>query len=72
MTLPKEKTSDLRRIAKKSGWWKLKEGGCHEIWTNGKLTESIKRSPQTGHGLFKKSKKKFEEYPGPVEGKFNK
>jgi len=69
--LPKEKTSDLRRIAVKRGCWKLKEGGCHEIWTNGKLTEAIKRSPKTGHGLFNKSKKKFEGNSGPVEGKFN-
>jgi len=68
--MSKEETSKLHRIAKKSGWWKLKEGGNHEIWTNGRLTEPIKRSPKTGHGLFQKSKKKFEEFPGPVKGKF--
>lgn len=70
--MSKEKTSELKRIAKKNGWWLLRGGGCHEIWTNGLLTEPIKRSPLTGHGLFEKSKKKFEAYPGPVEGKFYK
>jgi len=62
--LPKRKTSDLKKIAKENGWWHLREGGNHEIWTNGTLTEQIKRSPQTGNGLFLKLKKKFEQFPG--------
>lgn len=70
--MSKEETAKLRKIATKNGWWKQKEGGNHEIWTNGKLTEPIKRSPKTGYSLFQKSKKKFEDFPGPVEGKFNK
>ncbi|MFH1263004.1 MAG: type II toxin-antitoxin system HicA family toxin [Pseudomonadota bacterium] len=37
------KKRDLERILRGLGWRLLRQGGSHEIWTNGTETESIPR-----------------------------
>jgi len=33
----------MEKLFKKNGWWKIREGSNHEIWTNGKEQESLGR-----------------------------
>jgi len=37
------KRRDLEQLFKRSGWWFLRNGGDHNIWTNGKREASIPR-----------------------------
>ena len=37
------KRKDLVRLLEKNGWWKLREGGGHTVYTNGRETEPIPR-----------------------------
>ncbi|MDL2324050.1 type II toxin-antitoxin system HicA family toxin [Ruminococcaceae bacterium OttesenSCG-928-A16] len=37
------KRRDLLKLFKKNGWWKLREGGSHTVYTNGKDTEPVPR-----------------------------
>lgn len=53
------KKRDLERKAKELGWWKLREGGNHEVWTNGTLTEPIPRHNEINEMLAKKILKKM-------------
>ncbi|WP_141131594.1 type II toxin-antitoxin system HicA family toxin [Anaerovirgula multivorans] len=39
------KRRDLIKKLEKNGWWKLREGGKHEIYTNGKVNETIFVTP---------------------------
>jgi hypothetical protein len=36
------KKRDLERQLKAYGWWFLREGGSHEIWTNGRTIKAKK------------------------------
>lgn len=37
------KRIDLERLLRSNGWWLLRNGGNHDIWTNGKEIEAIPR-----------------------------
>jgi mRNA interferase HicA len=37
------KQRDLVKLLKKNGWWFLRNGGNHDIYTNGKDVEPIPR-----------------------------
>jgi len=37
------KRRDLERLFKRNGWWFLRSGGDHDIWTNGKREAAIAR-----------------------------
>ena len=37
------KRRDLIKLLKKNGWWLLRHGGRHDIWTNGTSSEAIER-----------------------------
>lgn len=41
-TIPMKKR-DLETELKRPGWYFLREGGNHEVWTNGRETEPIPR-----------------------------
>lgn len=41
----------LERRFRKAGWWLLKHGGRHDIWTNGKNIEEIPRHPDIKENL---------------------
>jgi len=37
------KRNDLEKALKKAGWWFLRAGAKHDVWTNGKDTETVPR-----------------------------
>lgn len=47
------KQIDLKRLFKDKGWYYLRDGGSHEIWTNGKETEEIPRHREINERLAK-------------------
>lgn len=48
------KTRDLKKKLEALGWRLLREGGNHEIWTNGEIEEQIPRHRETNERLAKK------------------
>jgi mRNA interferase HicA len=48
------KQRDLIKELKNLGWWKLREGGNHEIWTNGTIEEQIPRHREINENLARK------------------
>lgn len=48
------KKRDLEKELIRSGWWLKRQGGNHEIWTNGEDTEPILRHREIKEGLAKK------------------
>jgi mRNA interferase HicA len=61
------KKRDLEKKLGKLGWWFDREGGCHEIWTNGKIREPIPRHAEINELLAKKIIKKAENNPPEKE-----
>ncbi len=55
---PYMKKRDLEQQLKVYGWWFLREGGRHEIWTNGNMTEPVPRHKEIAELLAKKILKK--------------
>lgn len=47
------KTRDLVKLFKKNGWWFVRHGSNHDIYTNGKMTEEIVRHKETNERLAK-------------------
>ncbi|GCF92484.1 hypothetical protein NRIC_03750 [Enterococcus florum] len=47
------KTRDLVKLFKKNGWWFVRHGSNHDIYTNGKQTEEIVRHKETNERLAK-------------------
>lgn len=47
------KTRDLVKLFEKSGWWFVRHGGNHDIYTNGKEFEQIVRHRETKESLAK-------------------
>jgi mRNA interferase HicA len=48
------KQRDLLKKMKELGWWKLREGSNHEIWTNGYIEEQVPRHREINENLAKK------------------
>ena len=48
------KRKDLITLFQKNGWWLLREGGNHTIYTNGKVSEPISRQTEIDERLAKK------------------
>jgi hypothetical protein len=59
------KKRDLELLLKSHGWWLLREGGHHEIWTNGEETEPVPRrreiSGSCSHRKYQKKPKHFRD-----------
>lgn len=53
------KKRDLEKLFKKAGWKFLRNGGDHDIWTNGKDVESIPRHREVNERLAKALIKKW-------------
>ena len=47
------KQKALIRLLEKNGWWKLREGGNHIVYTNGKESEVIPRHRELNELLAK-------------------
>jgi mRNA interferase HicA len=37
------KKADLERELRALGWWLHRQGGSHEIWTNGEIVKAMRR-----------------------------
>ncbi len=48
------KKVDLGKELNRLGWWFKREGGNHEIWTNGEDTEAVPRHREINENLAKK------------------
>lgn len=57
------KHRDLTAKLKSCGWYLLRQGGRHEIWTNGDVEEPIPRHREINEMLAKKILKKAEANP---------
>ncbi|MBF0360546.1 MAG: type II toxin-antitoxin system HicA family toxin [Oligoflexia bacterium] len=53
------KKKDLEQKLKKLGWYLLRQGGNHEIWTNGEDTEPLPRHKEINEMLAKHILKKI-------------
>lgn len=49
----------LEKRFKKKGWWLLRHGGNHDIWTNGVIEVSIPRHADVKENLAKALIKKY-------------
>lgn len=47
------KRRDLVRLLEKNGWWLDRNGGGHDIYTDGKTKESIPRHTEVKENLAK-------------------
>lgn len=47
------KRRDLVKLLEKNGWWLDRNGGGHDIYTNGKASESIPRHTEVKELLAK-------------------
>ncbi len=52
------KHRDLIRLFEQNGWYFLRDGGRHDVYTNGKETEPIPRHKEINEILAKKLIKK--------------
>lgn len=48
------KKRDLEKELESLGWWLKRQGGNHEIWTNGENTEPVPRHREINESLAKK------------------
>lgn len=48
------KRKDLIKLFEKNGWWLLREGGNHTVYTNGKTNEPISRQTEINDILASK------------------
>jgi mRNA interferase HicA len=48
------KKRDLEKMLVRLGWWLKRQGGNHEIWTNGEETEPVPRHAEINELLAKK------------------
>jgi predicted RNA binding protein YcfA (HicA-like mRNA interferase family) len=49
----KTKRTDLIRILEKNGWYKVREGGNHTVYTNGEKIEAVPRHKEIAEILAK-------------------
>lgn len=61
------KKVDLEKKLRKLGRFLKRNGGNHDIWTNGTLIEPVPRHPEIVEVLAKKILRKAEQSPGEKE-----
>lgn len=47
------KRRDLIKLLESNGWWLLRNGANHDIYTNGQISEAIPRHPEIKENLAK-------------------
>ena len=57
------KKRDLEKVLRALGWHFLRDGGNHEIWTNGAETEPIPRHNEINEMTAKGILKRVRRYP---------
>jgi mRNA interferase HicA len=61
------KKRDLERRLKAVGWYLLRNGGSHDIWTNGTMQQPVPRHNEIPERLAKSIVKHAEDNPGPTK-----
>ena len=56
--------SELEKRLREYGWWLDRQGGRHEVWTNGKLTEAVPRHREIDEHTARSILRKAETSPG--------
>lgn len=57
------KRRDLEKKLTEFGWYFVRHGGCHDIWTNGKEFEPVPRHSEINEYLANKIIKKAKNNP---------
>ncbi len=57
------KKRDLELRLQKLGWWYLRQGGNHEIWTNGQISQPLPRHAEIVETTAKKIIRRAELNP---------
>jgi len=58
------KYHELIKQLQKQGWYLLRQGGNHEIWTNGREAQPVPRHKELGEMTAKKILKMVRKSPG--------
>ncbi len=58
------KKKELEKELKRLGWYLLRQGSRHEIWTNGSEDEPVPRHREIAERLAKKVLRTDRQYPG--------
>jgi mRNA interferase HicA len=58
------KKSGLDRRLRDLGWWLERQGGRHEVWTNGEMTEAVPRHREINERLARSIVRKAQANPG--------
>ena len=62
------KKRDLEKTLKALGWWFLREGGNHEVWTNGTDTEPVPRHKEINEMTAKAIIRRVGKLPPKLQG----
>jgi mRNA interferase HicA len=55
------KRADLERALKDAGYWFLRHGGSHDVWTNGKRNETVPRHNEISENLARRILRRCED-----------
>ena len=55
---------DLERRLRRAGWYLLRHGGAHDVWTDGDRTEAIPRHSEVHELLARRILRKVRQVPG--------
>lgn len=58
------KYRDLARNLRRLGWYLKRQGSKHEVWTNGRLTESVPRHQEVKEPLARQILLFASQFPG--------
>jgi mRNA interferase HicA len=58
------KKIDLDRMLRDLGWWLAREGGRHEVWTNGEMAEAVPRHREIDEHTARSILRKARSSPG--------
>ncbi len=61
------KKKELERALQRLGWFLKRQGGSHEVWTNGEATEPVPRHTEINELLAKKILNKAKNNPPKKE-----
>jgi len=61
------KHQELERALREAGWWLLRHGGRHDLWTNGEMTEAVPRHREVHERLAQKILRRAWQHPPQEE-----
>jgi mRNA interferase HicA len=61
------KKGELQRRLRDLGWWLERQGGRHEVWTNGEATEAVPRHNEIDEHIARSILRRAQANPGRGE-----